>query len=309
MRPRTAASRSPRALGARSRRRPARRPCLALALAPAPGATSSRSSQRGARADVDDGDAPAASAARTAAGRSRAGVPHAWWRATAAPKRATPGRRSPRAELVALGVDARAEHGVDAGARPSARMAATVASSTPAARPRQPAWAAPTTPSSATSATGAQSPTQMPSSGAVDRVVTSASPRRRRAGAGLAVDDHDVVPCTWRARSTGRRRPRAAGAPVEPASAPASACRSPSARSVKRTWARPRGVVNAHGRGRRSHFRNDGTSKSSSPLERGRRRRRRRRRRPARRLGASGRRRPARPAAAWRRPSGRSRRR
>ena len=47
---------------------------------------------------------------------------------------------------------------------PSACIAASVASSTPAAAPRQPAWAAPTTPASASAnSTGAQSPVTMPS--------------------------------------------------------------------------------------------------------------------------------------------------
>ena len=46
---------------------------------------------------------------------------------------------------------------------PSARMAATVASSTPATAPRQPAWAAPTTPAPASqNSTGAQSAVTMP---------------------------------------------------------------------------------------------------------------------------------------------------
>ena len=176
------------------------------------------------------------------------------------------------AELVAAGPDARAEAGGDRPVAPASRSAATAASITPSARPRQPAWTTPTRarrrraatrravgglhrerPRRGTAVTAASASAPACSPGAVDR-----RPRRRRAPGA--------------ARSTGRstiarRRSSRPGSPARTARSPSAAVGEPDARHR--------------------------TARTATSGTTGRRSRRRRRRRPRRTRSALRSRRPS----------------
>ena len=108
-------------------------------------------------------------------------------------------------DLVGAGADAGADGRADLPARRGSACAATVASSTPASAPRQPAWAAPTmSPAGSANSTGAQSAVMTPSAMS-GRSVTIASALR---------------PCTGlpglRRRAPHRRRAPGSARPAWP---------------------------------------------------------------------------------------------
>src|SRR5581483_12193591 len=115
---------------------------------------------------------------------------------------------------------------------PRARIAVTVAATTPSCSPRQPPWAAAITPASLENMTGAQSAVTTTNATPVAEL-TRASPTEP---AGVPGTTRTVAPWTWRSQAhspscTARR-----------ASADAPRPRWPSERPVQRTRAAPRAV-------------------------------------------------------------------
>ena len=202
-----------RAHAARGSRGPARRrrPVISSTMRPPPGARRARLRGCGRR-----------SARRRSCRRRRRG-PRRRRRRAAARRRSRAGRGggrrawAPRERVVHLGADlvaADARAGPTTAAigcpsAPSSRSARTPSSSTPAARPRQPAWSIATAPSQP-SATGRQSAAS----------TIAPTPRRRR-GVAVGVDRHGrrppragdldrrratAVPCTWQLAHSQRSR-------------------------------------------------------------------------------------------------------
>ncbi len=80
-------------------------------------------------------------------------------------------------------------------------MAATVASSMPSARPRQPAWAAPTSlPSAAANTTGRQSAVRIASTTPGTEVTAASTTGSLAPGTGGALKRSTVLLCTWRSQ-------------------------------------------------------------------------------------------------------------